>query len=394
MSEIEQGAGQGLETPVSFRQRVEDFWQLFLEHEHELRFHMDNESDLSQSYQFMSRLLLNVFTRPVFHLKTCEDHYELMVSPDGSGSRLYQIAYWRMQMPEELEEHWEIIPGVPPAENPELAVLELDGFSIAAAGVQVWPVLLADGRMGLEAYSEALLPLGPDGAYTAFCALLEQCIGELCLMSNIEYVNVLEQPALEPCIMLSDLDAWIADLQMNGQLPPQDDPLGLFTSYTMEPPEQQIYLRDDIYFGNTSAAALPVLNGYYTGEDALFDEAAREGVIWGFLFFTSADIDMEQRVNVRGAIEDDLNRVLAERGLGECVGSASGYQYAYLDCICYDWEAFMDAAEEVLEPYVQLYQISLTGFADFRKNGNMYAMQSYGGIPVGTSVEPEPDSCS
>ena len=89
---------------------------------------------------------------------------------------------------------------------------------------------------------------------------------------------------------------------------------------------------------------------------------------------------------MRAAIEEELNQALAERGLGECVGSASGYQYAYLDCICYDWEAFMDTAEEILEPYVQLYQISLTGFADFRQNGNMYALQSYGGIPVGSAV--------
>ncbi|MBQ5859208.1 MAG: hypothetical protein IIW51_09370, partial [Peptococcaceae bacterium] len=206
-------------------------------------------------------------------------------------------------------------------------------------------------------------------------------------MSNVEYVNVMDQPPIEPCIMLSELADYILDLQMNGQLPPQDDPLGLYTSYTMEPPEHQLYLRDDIYFGNTSAAALTVLNGYYTGENEPYQEAEAEGVIWGFLFYTSADIDAEQRVNVRAAIEEDLNKVLAERGLGECVGSASGYQYAYLDCICYDWNEFMDAAEEILEPYVQLYQISLTGFADFRKEGNMYALQSYGGIPVGKAVD-------
>lgn len=386
MNEAEQAG----ESPVSFRQRVQDFWQLFIDHEQELRHRIDNELDPSHSsYPFMYRMLQNVFSRPVFQLKRQEDHYELVVSPDGSGSRLYQLAYWRMQAPEELAENWEMIIGVPPVEFPEMASLDMGRFMLNATDIQVWPVLLADGRMGVEAYSEELVSLGPNGAYTAFCTLLEQCIGELCLMSNVEYVNVLEQPAMEPAIPLSELDVYIADLQMSGQLPPQDDPLGLFTSYSMEPPEHQVYLRDDIYFGNTSAAALPILNGYYIGENDLYNDAASEGVVWGFLFYTSGDIDAEQRVNVRGAIEDDLNRVLAERGLGECVGSASGYQYAYLDCICYDWAAFMDAAEEVLEPYVQLYQISLTGFADFRQNGNMYALQSYGGIPVGTAVEPE-----
>ncbi len=388
---IEQGMGAplgaSLDAGVSFRQRVEDFWQLFQEHEYELRYLMDDETEPSQSRQFMYRLLQNVFTNPIFHLKRREEHYELIVSPDGSGSRLYQLAFWRMQAPEELAEHWEIILGIPPVDFPDQAALELENLTLLAANIQVWPVLLADGRMGIEAYGEDLVSLGASRAYTAFCALLEQSIGELCLMSNVEYVNVLEQPAMEPCIMLTDLADYIFDLQMNGQLPPQDDPLGLFTSYNMEPPEHQVYLRDDIYFGNTSAAALPILNSYYMGENELFDDAAKEGVIWGFLFFTSGDIDAEQRVNVRGAIEDELNKVLAERGLGECVGSASGYQYAYLDCICYDWAAFMDAAEEILEPYVQLYQISLTGFADFRQNGNMYALQSYGGIPVGSAVD-------
>ncbi len=380
-------AEQELISSVSFKQRVTDFWELFREHEYELRYLMDTEPDASQSRLFMYRLLLNVFSRPIFHLNRQEDHYELIVSPDGSGSRLYQLAYWRLAAPEELAEHWELVIGVPPADFPEQAILEVEGATLRAADIQVWPVLLADGRMGVEAYSEDFLPMGASAAYTAFCALLEQCVGELCLMSNIEYVNVMDQPAMEPCIMLSELADYIADLQMNGQLPPQDDPLGLYTSYTMEPPEQQIYLRDDIYFGNTSAAALPILNGYYTGENEPYQDAEAEGVVWGFLFYTSADIDAEQRVNVRGAIEDELNKVLAERGLGECVGSASGYQYAYLDCICYDWSEFMKAAEEILEPYVQLYQISLTGFADFRKEGNMYALQSYGGIPVGTAVE-------
>ncbi len=391
MSETEEmmdvPAGVSLNAAVPFRQRVEDFWQLFLEHEYELRQLMDNELELSQSRLFMYRLLQNVFIKPIFDLQKQEDYYELIVSPDGSGSRLYQLAYWWAKMPPELTEYWEVIVGKPPAEFPEQVGLELENLLLLAADIQVWPVMLSDGRLGIAGYSEGLVSLEPNAAYIAFCTILEQCVGELCLMSNIEYLNVLEHPDLEPCIMLPELSAFIFDLQMSGKLPPKDDPLGLFTSYNMEPQEQQIYLRDDIYFGNTSAAAFPILNGYYAGENELFDEAAQEGVIWGFLFFTSGDIDAEQRVNVRAAIEEDLNQVLIDRGLGECVGSASGYQYAYLDCICYDWAAFMDAAEEVLEPYVQLYQISLTGFADFRQNGNMYALQSYGGIPVGSAVD-------
>lgn len=370
MSEMEQALG----STVCFRQRVQDFWAVFLEHEQELRYRMHHQQDPSQSYEFMSRMLQIVFPKPVFRLHTYEDHDELIISPDGSGSRLYQLAYWCMQAPAECASRWEFVLGVPPAEVPETAALELEGFRIYAVQVQIWPVLLQDGRVGIEAYSEALLSLGLERGYTACCALVEQCIGELCLMSHIAYVDLLEQPAMEPGMMLPQLGTYLEEMRMAGQLPPQDDPLGLYTSYTMEPQEQQIYLRDDIFFGNVSAAALPILNGYYMGNHDLFEDAAKEGVVWGFLFFSVCDIEEAQRVNVRGAIEDELNLALSERGLGECVGSASGYQYAYLDCICYDWAGFMEAAEQVLGPYVQLYQLSLTGFAEFRQDGTMYVI--------------------
>ncbi len=373
---------QILEPSVSFRQRVQDFWQLFVEYESELLYRMHHEQDPSQGHLFMQKLLQNVFPRPVFQLHTYDDYEELIISPDGSGSRLYQLAYWRMQAPEEITARWEIVIGIPPIEAPERAVLDVSERRIYALQIQVWPVLLEDGRIGIEVYSEALRALGPEHGYMASCMLVEQCIGELRLMSNVAYVTLLEQPAMEPHILLPALGNYIENLKLSGQLPPQDDPLGLFSSYTMEPQEEQVYLRDDIYFGNVSAAALPILQEYYVGANDLFDDAAQEGVIWGFLFFTITDIDAEQRVNVRAAIEDALNQALIEHGVGECVGSASGYQYAYLDCICYDWAGFMDVAERVLESHVQLYQLSLTGFADFRKEGNMYVIQTYQVSPV------------
>lgn len=360
---------------VSFRQRVMDFWQLFLEWEHELRYRIvkgEEDSILS-----MERLLQNVFTKPVFQLQQKEERFELIVSPDGSGSRLYQLAYWRTQAPEEIWLYWDILIGIQRVEHPELVAMDVAGHSLSAVNIQVWPILLSNGRMGLEVYSDELQELGEDNSYIPFYALLEQCIGELSLMSNIEYVNILEQPAMEPSISLAVLDRYIMNLQIAGQLPPQDDPLELFTSYTMEPPHEIVYLRDDIYFGNTSAAALPLLNAYYLGEKELFVDAAQEGVLWGFLFYVTSGIDEGQRVDVRSAIEQELNQQLSERGLGECVGSASGYQYAYLDCICYDWEAFVEIVQKVMEPYMELYQIPMNGFAELQKNGNQYILQIY-----------------
>lgn len=359
----------------TFRQRVADFWHLFAEQEYEIRYLLSAGNSPGKAVFDMEQLLRIAFTTPVFDLKQRDDYFELVLSPEGNGSRLYQMAYWRAQAPEELLEQWDFVVGRPPAGEDRPLAMEVEHIWLQADEISVWPILLPDGRLGIESYSEKLLLLEEATAYTAFCTLLEQCLGELCLMSNVEYVNLLLQPALEEPVLLSDLAVYIADLQMAGQLPPQDDPLGLFTSYTMEPQETWMGLRDDIYFGSTSAAALPVLNSYYTGEEGLFDLAARDGVLWGFLFYDNAGLDTEQRVHVRAALEEDLNRVLVEQGLGECIGSASGYQYAYLDCICYDWQAFLEAAYQVMDGYLALYQIPVAGFCEFRRSGQVIVLK-------------------
>ena len=99
-----------------------------------------------------------------------------MQNPEAEDLRREDADTVEKVSPEELAENWEMIIGVPPVEFPEMASLDMGRFMLNSADIQVWPVLLADGRMGVEAYSEELVSLGPNGAYTAFCTLLEQCI--------------------------------------------------------------------------------------------------------------------------------------------------------------------------------------------------------------------------
>ena len=355
---------------ISFRQRVLAFWHLFLEQEYEIRYLLNSLEDFEAADKLLGGLLATVFQHPVFLLRKQEEYYQLEVSADGDISRLYGLNYWRMQAPSVIEEQWDILVGKLTVEDPTQVEVRMEGLSIRADEIEVWPLFEPGGRLGLEYYSLEMLQLKPDMAYTLFCTMLEQCIGELCLMTNIAYINMLEAANFEEPLLLSELADFIADWQLAGQLPPQNDPLGLYSDYEMTEQDGMWELRKDIRFGNVSAAALPVLNCYYAQVDYLFWEQAEEGLIWGFLFYSGAGLTAEQRMHVCNGLEEDLNRIAArEQGVGECVGIAIGLEYMYLDCVCYDWDAFLEIAAQLLQSYGALYQIQTGGFSQLYKGG-------------------------
>lgn len=359
---------------LPFRRRVQEFWRLFAQSEYELRYLLEHQRE--EAYRAARELLQLLFAAPVFDLWQQDGRYWLTVSPECDGGRLYALMYWQSQADQWLQADWEFEIGRTPVEQADQLEVVAEGLVISPRNIQVWPALLEDGRLGLACFSAELAAMEPGDAYMLFCDLLEQCIGELCLMTNIEAIELLEEPEqdVEP-MWLAQLAPYIDQLQMEGQLPPENDPLGLYTGYDLRPREGPWALRDDIFTGHTSAAALPMLNSYYLGESQLFASAARDGLVWGFLFFDVTAIEPEQRVNVRTALEEELGQLMLEQGLGECVGGASGYQYAYLDIICYDWEAFLQAAHTLVTGYRELYQLKSLGFAELCRDGQVWFLQ-------------------
>lgn len=362
--------------PLSFRQRVQEFWQLFGEYEETLRDLIQNEPQ--EAYQYMQRLLQVLFAAPVFDLEQQEERFCLTVSPEGDGGRLYELAYWREQADISLESYWDFLIGRMPAEELEGLEVAVNDVVVSPSSIRIWPILLEDGRLGLECFSQDLLTLEANVGYMLLCGLLEQCVGELCLMTHIEYVNLSEKPGPGQGLLMSQLADYLAQLQMEGRLPPEDDPLALYTDYDMLPQEGPWALREDIFAGNVSAPALPVLTSYYVGSPELFQAARQDGVIWCMLFFSCTEIAEAQRIHVRTALEEELGQLLLEQALGVCVGGASGYQYAYLDWICFDWNTFLQTAQTVMERYVELYQVQTAGVAELQRNGRVIFWQFEG----------------
>lgn len=108
----------------------------------------------------------------------------------------------------------------------------------------------------------------------------------------------------------------------------------------------------------------------------LFEDAALDGMVWVFVFYSCETIAQEEWINVRGEIEKELSQKLSETkfAVGECVGGASGYHYCYLDCVCYNLEQFIQLTKQVMASYIGLYQLKEAGICEFRKNGRYFSL--------------------
>ena len=361
---------------LPFQQRVDDFWDLFAEQEAIVRDMMEQQADPAAVRQYVNELLKNVFRVPVFYLEKWEGRYQLILSPDGNRTTLYGMVCWQMRAPESLMEYWDFIVGQLPAEEPEQIKVAIGEYLLSPAQIQVWPQLLQDGRVGITCYHEALLLVEQNDAYAFLHQLLNQCIGELSVIANLGYVQILELPENDFSMTLDALNSFLAELQADGTLSPQNDPLGLFTTYDMHSEYEDWGLREDVFAGSISAAALPILNSYYMNDTFLFEDAALDGMVWVFVFYSCETVAREERINVRGEIEKELSQKLSETkfAVGECVGGASGYHYCYLDCVCYNLEQFIRLTKQVMASYIGLYQLKEAGVCEFRKNGRYFSL--------------------
>lgn len=85
-----------------FRMRTEEGWASFLAGEGELRALMEEEDREAVSEILVSRcteLLSPAFADVAFELGHNGEKYELILTPEGDRSRLFQLAYFRQHAP-------------------------------------------------------------------------------------------------------------------------------------------------------------------------------------------------------------------------------------------------------------------------------------------------------
>ena len=265
-----------------FRMRTEEGWASFLAGEGELRALMEEEDREAVSERLVSRcaeLLSPAFADVAFELGHNGEKYELILTPEGDRSRLFQLAYFRQHAPRELLKSWNIKVGRTRSEN---FALRIYGQDVALEDVRVWPEKTQNSSLNLKLYCEKLAPLMKENegqVYNIIYILLDQALGELAAMRYVDRLEVLEVPAERESIPLNHLAGFVARQVDPEGWPRANDPelaSERYTAYEGKPSEEEDWpLRTDVYVGVT--CCIPLLNGYFQNDDYYMDRSPSGG---------------------------------------------------------------------------------------------------------------------
>lgn len=358
-----------------FRVRTREAWAAFLAGEGELRTLMEQKDRAAVSEQLVARcseLLSPAFANPAFELGFNGKKYELILSPEGDRTRMFQLAYFQKRAPEELLDRWNILVG---RTRSARFVLKMFGQEIALSDVQVWVEKLEGGGVELRLYCEKLLPVlreDENKAYNMIYILLDQALGELAAMRYVDGLELLAESKPDGFIPLN----WLA-----GYLASEVDPEGWeqasnpelasqrYTAYQGDPVDGGDWTpRQDVYAGITCCT--PLIRCYFQGEDSLVDQLHRDGVVAGFFYYPLDGVDKKAVLDLRDQLEETIEAKAGEDAV-LFTGGATGVDNGYLDFIAWDLKAVLDAAAEAFAAA----PVAWAGFHTFRLSARGVALK-------------------
>ena len=334
-----------------FRERTREGWASFLQGEGELRAMLDREDREAVGRELVERcaeLLSPAFADVAFELGHNGEKYELILTPEGDRTRLFQLAYFQKHVPQELLDKWNILVGRTRSSG---FGLRMNGQDITPEDVQVWAEKTEDNGVGLRLYCEKLAPLWKEDqnqVYHMIYILLDQSLGELAAMRYVDYLDILDTPAEGAAMTLDQLADFVAaEVDPEGWPQANDPELAgeRYTAYEGKPSEEEEWpLRADVYVGVT--CCVPLLKGYFQGDDYYMDRLHRDGVVPGFFYYPLDGVDRKDILDLRDQLEQAITARCGE-GVVTFTGGATGTSLGYLDFIAWDLRTLLDAAVEV-----------------------------------------------
>ena len=345
---------ENLSLPIDikpFRVRTAEAWAAFLAGEGELRALLDRKDREAVSEQLVSRcseLLSPAFSSPAFELGHNGEKYELILSPEGDRTRLFQLAYFRKRAPKELLDRWNIIVG---RTRSSYFGLRMDGQDVSLEDVQVWAERTGANGLDLRLYCEKLAPLMKEAegqVCNMLYILLDQALGELAAMRYVDHLDVLDAPAEGESITLDKLADFVSsEVDPEGWARSGDPEAACerWSAYQGEPSQEENWpLRGDVYTG--VSCCVPLISAYLQGDDYYMDRLHRDGVVPGFFYYPLDGVGRDDILDLRDQLEQAIEARCGE-GVVTFIGGSTGTTLGYLDFIAWDLRPLLDAAVEV-----------------------------------------------
>lgn len=365
----------------NFCQRTKEAWEVFAEHEEELRRFMDEDKKHERGDELTRMcddILSIAFDDVSFEMGFNGEKHELILTPEGDKVKLFQLVYFRCHAPEAILEHWSILVGRPAISD---FGLRFGDWDISAEDVQVWIEQEEDGDIGLSAYCEKLSNASREEegkVYWALATLTDQVIGEIANMKYIEDLEVIDTPMTEPSFLLSELPQRLKEMGKELPVNVEDFLENSYTGYRFKPDEDpDADWRMDIMAGSTNC--VPIISDYLSGDCYYMDRLHADGAVAGFICYPLDGFTGENRsqqiFDFREKVEDMI--------IDECgdaavfIGGATGIYSSYVDFIAWDLKAVLDTAKRFFENT----DIPCAAFHVFRRDCGMVLLKKETELP-------------
>lgn len=326
-----------------FRTRVRDMWTDFQSREAALRALIDRrgEADAAEELLKLAASILDQAIRgAAFAVGKDGDQYVLTLSPEGDPVQLWKILYALRQAPEELRPLWRLEAGLPRKDGE----LRLDGQAVPGDAVSVqWE--RTERGIHFRLYAPVLAGRTPDAAQAAGALLLYQALGEVAAMRLMDGLDVSSAPPEGAALPLSRL---AGALREEGEDLSPDGEACLAAraqAYGGHPiRDRDTDWRLDVTEGHTRCPEAAA--GYLSGDDRAVDAFHRDGIAAGFFVWRPEDCPAAYRTAEK--VRRALAAYVTEKAGPEAVtwtGWADGLYAGYLDCLAWDPEPVLDAAE-------------------------------------------------
>lgn len=346
---------------VSFKERVAKFWDAFSEKESEVRKRIDDKEDRDALIKFVDDILSIAFHQAFFQLGVNDaGKHELILTPEGDRSKLFQLEYWLKQAPAALLEKWNFYSSKPAMAKGDFSVSMYDTTLSTESITLYYQVDEQRQKINLQVECLPLMKLDEHKKYSIFFIYLDQLIGEAYTMEYIGSVDFVMKGKGQTKIGAADLKKLMDDtIEAQGWFKTEHISERC-AGYEMTPSKAKDWqLREDVYVAYSSC--FPVLNAFYAKSTELFGHFYADGVVYGFLFYESINLPKDKLIAVRTEIEDQILKRAEKESVARSIGGATGFYFSYIDFIIYDMDAFLVIAKEVLANYV----FKEAGFSNF-----------------------------
>jgi len=342
---------------MPFAQRVEDFWNWFVNNEKKLS-DMVRPNSQEEADDFMAFIQEGTGLISENINFNIGGDYEFTFSVEGWPDLFILYPYIISRMPESLKAKWKFFPfnkGMDGSFG-----FRMYGADIDTAQIMVGASYQEKGKdFNITYYEKNLNALSKEESDNAFRIILEQTLGE---GVSFKYIDEVEPAANieEGMIALPELRKYIEETVKAHGHRFFENPKDLYTGYRLTPKESE-ELRFDVIVGSTCLEA--IVADYYNDSTEIFDHINSFGAQAVFIAFpNSGDNDGQDMLNLRHDIEDRISKeILEPMNLGQVIGGATGTDGCYIDLIVYDIYAFIKVVRPLLEQYPK-YSFYLSNF--------------------------------